>query len=143
MDEKELTMPELIQAALDPDTEANALDHKELDAELLGEYAKAKQNLADLEKIVDMLRAQIVRLAGDRRGAIHKGEYTLILEPKRGAVTVDWTKYVEEMIGAEAIKELEILKQAVKDRKAECTYMKVAKDTVNVKVVKGEALPEY
>lgn len=133
-------MPELMQAALD---HAEIVEHKELTGELLGEYLKTKQRQEALEKIADMLRNRIIELAKEQRGAIQRGEYTLILKPRKGNVTVDWAGYVEDQIGPLATKELDDLKTLVKDGKAESKWMKRGKDTIVVEVVKGEATPEY
>lgn len=131
-------MDEFIEAAkgaLDPEKEINeALGYTELSESLLREYHLVSQRLKGLEALQKSLRRQILDFSKDQRGAMAIGKMTLFLKPRKGAISVDWERYIIDEYGEPAWKDLQHILDLAKQGKAPFlhSWIKVAKDSVNV-----------
>ncbi len=88
------------------DTEPSPLDFSTLSPELCAQLSQAKEQAkfwADREK---SLVEQAKRLAGKERGVLPSGgEWILELKEASGRTTVDYQKYILDMMGKEGLEE--------------------------------------
>ena len=92
-----------------------------------------KEYKLSMEKIKDLMKVDSIK---GKREIMTAGDFNLIVMKKAGNCKIDYERYIEEVVGQEANKELEKLKALVKEGKADSKYITVGKEVVSCELVK-------
>ena len=97
------------------------LEYKELNEELLAEYAAVSEKLDGLDKVKKSLRAEIIKLIGDAESA-QRGSYVVFVKPESRA-SIDWEAVVRDELGEPALTDFLDRKKMVKAGKMTDKYV--------------------
>lgn len=130
-----------VDAEIDPLVEDfGNLSYTELCPQLMAQYSKAKAELDRWTEIQKALRAEILRLAHEKRGSYPVGDYVLSIDEKRGQTTIDWEAVAQEWMHEKDYKGILADKELVKQGKLDHKFIKQGKpsQTVTVKKLEGK-----
>lgn len=108
----------------------------------LQEYHSLKEELETKQARLDSLRDRLLmnlktETMEGKRAIFGSGEYQAIVTKRMGNIRFNYDAYILDQIGEAAIKEVEQLKQIVKDGSGTSKYVDQAKSVFSLQIVKG------